>query len=136
MNRSQILTPLTPACFSPSFSLSLSLTSTTHLLHIPSLGFWVEDHEGSHHPHPHLVLCPGKWDWKSAKLSPHRNNKSFFIRACGRREFCPANSLSTAWPVVSAHHPHHDYVEGQLRCRRQCQPWHLSSPDPYLVPSL
>lgn len=46
------------------------------------------------------------------------------------------NSSSTAWPVVSAHHSHHDYVEGQHRCRRQRQPWHLSSPDPYLVPSL
>lgn len=57
MNRSQILTPLTPACFSPSFSLSLSLTSTTHLLHIPSLGFWVEDHEGSHPPPTPTLSC-------------------------------------------------------------------------------
>lgn len=45
-------------------------------------------------------------------------------------------SSSTAWSVVPAHHPRHDYVEGQHRCRMKRQPWHLSSPDPYLVPSL
>lgn len=139
MNRSQMLSPLPPACLSLFLSifLSLSLTSTTHLLHIPSLGFWMEDHEGSPHQPLSFALGNGTANQQSSG-SPLTGITGAILAECEEEEspVLLLNSSSTAWSVVSAHHPHHDYVEGQHRCRMQRQPWHLSSPDPYLVPSL